>query len=254
MSFYEIRTLHIFFLIGLSFTNLACAKNIIQNCDSNNVSNSLQCIQNENQLFAKKLAALKNNEKKDFKIWENTVKNKCEGKKSYTLGDGAALIREGCYREEYKMRLKLLTQEKKLNINQTKEKNNDGFNLTHLPYNSEDHLNCLLKNNRNSCNKINLISILELSKVYNFIDESNGPSVIFPETENGVILIASPSSSESGKLIINLISLNTLGLTKEVALDAGKKILINKNYEISYTQQGKLTKISMSKNGEFIHK
>ena len=81
MSFYEIRTLHIFFLIGLSFTNLACAKNIIQNCDSNNVSNSLQCIQNENQLFAKKLAALKNNEKKDFKIWENTVKNKCEGKK-----------------------------------------------------------------------------------------------------------------------------------------------------------------------------
>ena len=68
MSFYEIRTLHIFFLIGLSFTNLACAKNIIQNCDSNNVSNSLQCIQNENQLFAKKLAALKNNEKKDFKI------------------------------------------------------------------------------------------------------------------------------------------------------------------------------------------
>ncbi len=82
----------------------------------------------------------------------------------------------------------------------------------------------------------------------------NGPSVIFPETENGVILIASPSSSESGKLIINLISLNTLGLTKEVALDAGKNILINKNYEISYTQQGKLTKISMSKNGEFIHK
>lgn len=47
MSFYEIRTLHIFFLIGLSFTNLACAKNIIQNCDSNNVSNSLQCIQND---------------------------------------------------------------------------------------------------------------------------------------------------------------------------------------------------------------
>lgn len=83
MSFYEIRTLHIFFLIGLSFTNLACAENIIQNCDSNNVSNSLQCIQNENQLFAKKLAALKNNEKKILKDGEILLKINVKEKKLY---------------------------------------------------------------------------------------------------------------------------------------------------------------------------
>jgi hypothetical protein len=52
-----------------------------------------------------------------------------------------------------------------------------------------------LKNSKAGCDKVNLIDVSALLKVYNELDENYGGSVIFPESKNGVILIASPSSS-----------------------------------------------------------
>lgn len=254
MPVLNFKLLHLIFVIGLSISNVACAKNNAELCNSSNVDKSLQCIQKENDVLKNKLKILKNNEKTDYKVWKENVEKKCEGRKNYTLGEGAALIKEECYRLEYTNRLKKNYENKNIAVKEVKETNDDGLVITSLPYNSDNHVNCLLKNNKISCSKINLINITDLAKVYNFIDESNGASVIFPETEDGVILIASPSSSDSGGVLINLISINTLGLIKQVSLDASKNVLISNNYEISYIKNGKLLKINLNKKGEFVSK
>lgn len=254
MPVLNFKLFHLIFVIGLSISNVACAKNNAELCNSSNVNKSLKCIQKENDILKNKLKILKNNEKNDYKVWRENIEKKCEGKKTYTLGEGAALIKEECYRLEYTNRLKRIYENKNTAVKEVKEINDDGLIITSLPYNSDDHVNCLLKNNKISCSKVNLINIVDLSRVYNFIDESNGASVIFPETEDGVILIASPSSSDSGKVLINLISINTFGLIKQISLDASKNVLISKNYEISYIKNGKLLKIILNKKGEFINK
>lgn len=120
------------------------------------------------------------------------------------------------------------------------------------PYNSDDHINCILKNSKTGCDKVNLIDVSVLLKVYNELDENYGGSVIFPESKNGVILIASPSSSDSGRAVINLTSVNALGLFKKITIDASNNITINENYEIFYTKNGKLLKITLNNNGEFV--
>ena len=87
--------------------------------------------------------------------------------------------------------------------------------------------------------------------MYNFLDVSNGASVVFPQTENGVTVIAQPSSSESGEPMISLVSVNALGLTKKLSLDASKNIVIDKNFRISFLKNGKLNNIIMGSNGDF---
>ena len=242
------------FLIGLSLSNVACAKDNVKLCNTNNVNESLQCMKKENEALRSKLKMLKNNQRNDYNFWRKSIENKCEGRESYTMGDGAALVKEGCYKTEYTNRLKQIYENKSANISEMKEVNDDGLIITSLPYNSDDHLNCLLKNNKVSCKKVNLIDIKDLSKTYNFIDESNGASVVFFETKNGVILIASPSSSDSGEPLMNLISVNNLGLINNISLDASKSILISKNYEVSYIKSGKPFKIALNNNGKFISK
>ena len=239
-------------VIALSISNVACAKNNEVLCNTNNVEKNLQCIQKENISLKGKLDSLKNDKKNDYLIWKKDVEKKCEGRKSYTLGEGAALIREECYKNEYIDRLKNISTNKKIVTSSIKGKNEDGLLITTLPYNSDDHINCLLNNNKASCNKVNLIDTPDLLKVYNFVDESNGASVVFPETIDGVLLIASPSSSDSGKPLINLTSVNTLGLMNKISLDASKNIFINNHYEVYYQKNGKLAKIILNKNGEFI--
>lgn len=243
---------YLIFFIGFGFLNAACAKTPISSCNSNNVNEKFKCVIKENSLLEKELNKLKNNEKKDFYLWEKRVENRCEGKKSYTLGGGIGLVKEECYRVEYINRLNEIGRGNSDFLKEINKKNDDGFHVTLLPYNTDDHINCIIKNSKASCDKVNLIDISALSKVYNELDASYGSSVIFPELKNGVILIASPSSSDSGHSVINLTSVNTLGLFKKITIDASNNIKINKNYEISYTKNGKLRKIILNNNGEFV--
>lgn len=246
----EFSHYHIFFIIGLSTLNVACAKSTTQSCGNSNVQNSLICVQKNNEILKSKLKTLKNTEKRDYIIWKNNVEQKCEGKSSYSLGEGAALIREGCYNSEYANRLDELSKNEKTLPKKT-SRNDDGVLVTSLPYNSNDHISCLLTEKNNSCNKVNLNETTDLVKTYNFINASYGASVVFPENENGILLIASPSSSDSETPNINLTSVNQLGIVHNISLDASKNILINKKYEIIYVENGKMSKLFLNKDGEF---
>lgn len=250
MIFFNYKTSQILFMTLLTISNVACAKSISDECNSNNVSKSLNCIKKQNEKLKNQLNQKNNDKKNDYNVWNKSVEKKCTGKKNYTLGEGAALVREQCYKNEYLNRLQVISMQStesqiKKNIN------DDGFIVTSLPYHSNDHINCLMTGNRNSCSKVNLIEVNKLSKVYNFLDVSNGSSVIFPETENGVTVIAQPSSSESGEPMINLVSVNALGLTNKLSLDASKNIIIDKNFRISFVKNGKSKNINMESNGEF---
>jgi len=250
MNFFEYKASKIIFITVLIFSNIACAKNIKDECNSTSVSQNLTCLQKQNKNLKTQLNLNNNAKKNDFNFWNKNIEKKCEGKKVYTLGEGAALIREECYKNEYINRLNFISS-KKSGLTKEKNINDDGFLVTSLPYHSDDHVKCLLNNNKTSCGKVNLIAVNKLSKVYNFLDLSNGASVVFPETENGVTLIAQPSSSESGEPIINLVSVNALGLTKKLSLDASKNIVIDKNFRISFLKDGKIKNIIMNSNGEF---
>lgn len=243
---------YLMFVLTLSIPNVACAKKNEVLCDTNNIEKSIQCVKRENAALSNKLELLSNDKRTDYSVWMQNIKNKCEGKKSYTLGEGAALIREQCYKEEYIDRLENISIKKNISKLDVKKKNEDGLLVTSLPYNSDDHINCLLNNNQKSCHRVNLIDTPDLLKVYNFIDESFGSSVVFPETTDGVLLIASPSTSDSGSPLINLTSVNLLGLTNKISLDASKNILINGSGEISYLKNGKPIKIILNNNGEFV--
>lgn len=250
MNYFNYKTSQILFITLLTISNVACAKNISDECNSNNVGKSLNCIAKQNEKLKNQLNQKNNAKKGDFNIWIKSVEKKCEGKKNYTLGEGAALIREECYKNEYINRLQVISKEE-TELPKNKNINDDGFVITSLPYHSDDHINCLMSANKNSCSKVNLIEVNKLSKVYNFLDVSNGASVVFPQTENGVTVIAQPSSSESGEPMINLVSVNALGLTKKLSLDASKNIVIDKNFRISFLKNGKLKNIIMGSNGDF---
>ncbi|MFW2150587.1 hypothetical protein [Acinetobacter gyllenbergii] len=134
----------------------------------------------------------------------------------------------------------------------TKLKNDDGFLITSLPYNSNAHLNCILSAQRINCGSINLIDSSRLIKVYNFINPRYGDSVVFPETSTGILLIASPSSSEAGNPEINLTTVNKFGLAKSITLDASQNIVINQKYEILYKEDRKDLKLKLNDQGEFV--
>ncbi|MCH7341137.1 hypothetical protein [Acinetobacter higginsii] len=140
----------------------------------------------------------------------------------------------------------------KASSNPAKLKNDDGFLITSLSYSSNAHLNCILSAQRMNCGSINLIDSVDLIKVYKFMNPSYGDSVVFPKTSDGVLLIASPFSNESGHLGINLTSVNKLGLVKSITLDASKNIEINQNYEILYKENAKDLKLKLNEQGDFV--
>ncbi|ENX56304.1 MULTISPECIES: hypothetical protein [Acinetobacter] len=133
-----------------------------------------------------------------------------------------------------------------------KIKNDDGFLITSLPYNSNAHLNCILSAQRMNCGSINLIDSVGLIKVYKFMNPSYGDSVVFPETSAGVLLIASPSTSERETPEINLTTVNRFGLVKSITLDASQNIVINQKYEVLYKEYGKDLKLKLNDQGEFV--
>ena len=144
------------------------------------------------------------------------------------------------------------SQIQKASSNPAKLKNDDGFLITSLPYSSNAHLNCILSAQRMNCGLINLIDSVGLTKVYKFMNPSYGDSVVFPQTKDGVLLIASPSSSKSGNPEINLTTVNRFGLVKSITLDASKNIVINRKYEVLYKEYGKDLKLKLNDQGEFV--
>ena len=157
------------------------------------------------------------------------------------MGEGTALEKEQCLRDEYIIRIKNISVN--FHKNNNIEKNDDGFPVTSLPYNSKDHLKCILENNKNSCSKVELINIIELSKVYNFLDDSFGASVVLPKSNNGLLIIVSPFSEESGEKFINLALVNSLGVVKNITLNASKNIIINNNHEVFFYKENNKSKV-----------
>lgn len=227
----------------LIFLNVACAEEQVSDCNFPNINESLQCILGENKKLIDKLNNFDNSKKNDYREWKANIRIKCENKTRYSLGEGGPLAREKCLKDEYILRIKDISGVSRQEA-RTK-KNDDGFLTTYLPYNSEDHLKCLLENNKKNCNKINLINISNLSKVYNFLDNSFGASVVLPESNNGLLIIVSPFSEESGENFINLAVVNSLGVVKNIPINASKNIIINNNYEVIFYKGNNKYKISL---------
>lgn len=252
MFFFKNRYVYTLCITILSTLGSLCTQASENKCQSDNVTKALNCISKDNNSLRKRLEDNGNLKTKDFKNWKDDTFAKCEVRLNYSLGDGAALTREYCYNDEYRNRLKYLNQPIRNIKVSSKVKNDDGFYVTVLPYNSNDHINCIMSKEKNSCDKINLIDSSKLIKVYSFISASYGDSVVFDRTRSGVLLIASPSSDESGDLEINLTSVNSLGIIKNITLDASKNVLINRDYEILYTEKGKIKKLNLNDKGDFV--
>ena len=225
----------------ISFSNIACAEKKILDCNFINFNESLQCVLEENKKLLNRLDNLNNSKKYDYREWNDKIRNNCEIKTRYSMGEGGALAKEQCLRDEYILRIKdvfeIYSQGNNLRIN------DDGFVITSLPYSSDDHLKCILENNKKNCSKVNLIGILTLSKVYNFLDDSFGASVVLPESNSGLLIVVSPFSEEGGENFINLTVVNNLGIVKNIPLNASKNIIINNNYEVIYYKGNTKSKI-----------
>ncbi|WP_130804039.1 hypothetical protein [Acinetobacter ihumii] len=220
-------------LVLLAFGSIisACADSSSVNCNKSNVYESIQCIEKENKKLIVKLDNEKNREKNDYNKWIKKIRNNCEGKISHIAGEGAGLVRNQCYRDEYLSRLSFLTT----GGTSKEEKNIHGLVVTHLPYNSVDHFKCLLKKDINSCSKVNLVSSSNLIKFYPSISPSYGDGIVLPETESGKQIIISPfedNEDEGPQLAILII--NTFGVEEKEFIPATKNVLIDKNYNLTY--------------------
>ncbi|TSH68325.1 hypothetical protein E2K73_13825 [Acinetobacter sp. RF15A] len=237
------KCLNVLLMISmLSFLNITYAEKKLLNCNLINVNESLQCVLKENKNLLYQLDGLNNKKKDDYRNWKSRIKNNCENKIRYSMGEGTALEKEQCLRDEYIIRIKNISVN--FHKNNNIEKNDDGFPVTSLPYNSEDHLKCILENNKNSCSKVKLINIIELSKVYNFLDDSFGASVVLPKSNNGLLIIVSLFSEESGEKFINLALVNSLGVVKNITLNASKNIIIiNNNHEVFFYKENNKSKV-----------
>ncbi|KQW86954.1 hypothetical protein ASC84_14630 [Acinetobacter sp. Root1280] len=122
-----------------------------------------------------------------------------------------------------------------------KDKNSDGLEVTHLPYNSQDHLKCLETNSNIDCKSINLISAGKLAQAYNFINPQYGRGVVLPESNDGKLIVISPFSDES-ETILNINIVDKFGVVKEKSLSEKTKFTIDKNYNLIYYKNGKLLK------------
>lgn len=120
------------------------------------------------------------------------------------------------------------------------EKNIHGLELTHLPYNSSDHLKCIMKNEENSCSKVNLVKSSNLTKYYSFISPAYGDSVVLPETDDSKQIIVSPFEDNEGEgpqLEISII--NAFGVVEQKTIPANKNVVIDKNYNLIYKDGNK---------------
>lgn len=86
-----------------------CGKNILD-CNFSNVNESLQCVLEENKKLLNKLDDLNNSKKNDYKEWKDKIRNTCESKTGYSMGEGASLAKEQCLKDEYILRIKNISK------------------------------------------------------------------------------------------------------------------------------------------------
>lgn len=222
--------------IFLSISSYAYAGKDQNKCDSNSVMSQTNCIKKENFSLQSQLNLQKNKQQNDYSKWLGNLKNKCEGKVNYSSGEGVWLIKEQCYNDEYKYRIKYLNDKVK-----QKQKNSDGLEITNLPYNSQDHLKCLKYNSKNSCQKINLISATKIIQIYNFVNPQYGNGVVLPESNDGKLIVISPFSDE-GETLLNINIVDKFGVVKEKTLSEESKFTIDESYNLTYLKNGKSIK------------
>lgn len=122
-----------------------------------------------------------------------------------------------------------------------KDKNSDGLDITHLPYNSQDHLKCLENNSKDNCQSVNLISSSKLTHAYNFINSQYGRGVVLPESSDRKLIVISPFSDES-ETLLNINIVDKFGVVTEKSLSEKTKFIIDKNYNLIYIKNGKTIK------------
>lgn len=123
--------------------------------------------------------------------------------------------------------------------NDAKELNYYNFEITALPYNSKDHLTCLESENKDSCQKVNLIKSSKLMKYYSFISPSFGDGVVLKETEKGSEIIILPFlANENEGVQLAIYTIDKFGVVKEKYISAQKNVAIDKNYNITYYFKG----------------
>ncbi len=228
-------------LVIITLIVSGCANSSTLNCDNNNVYENLECVKQKKDTLENQLKVKDNQKSYDYRVWLIKVKNKCEGKINYSLGEGSGLINEQCYVDEYLSRLEYLKTGKL-----TELVNSDGLKVTLLPYSSDDHKKCILKKEKNSCSKIKLISSSELLKHFPSISPSYGPSVILPETQDGKQIILSPfedNEDEGPQLSITIV--NSLGIVTEKTISTSKNVFIDNNYILKYYENGKEIKVQL---------
>lgn len=221
--------------IFILLSTLLCITKSLANCDLDNVYQNLKCTESENKKILIQLKNRNNNKTSDFKKWSSDVQKKCEGSTSYALGEGIGLIKEKCYQHEYLSRLEYL----KTGKNDTKELNYYNLEITALPYNSKDHLQCLESGNKDSCRKVNLIKSSKLVKYYSFISPSFGDGVVLKENQKGSEIIILPFlANENEGVQLAIYTIDKFGVVKEKYISAQNNVSIDKNYNITYYFKG----------------
>lgn len=113
------------------------------------------------------------------------------------------------------------------------KKDEYGFKVSLLPYNSKDHYSCYVDSDKEACSKVRLISSNYLGDHYDFISPSFGDSVVLPKTSEDKEIIVSLFEDGGGPQIIISIK-NATGELKQKTVSINKNVLIDKGYIIHY--------------------
>lgn len=98
-------------------------------------------------------------------------------------------------------------------------------------YNSETHFKCLNNTKLQECSGLNLISASEMLKNFDFINPSDGATVII--NRNDYDFFISPFEDESGHNL-RVMKVKNNKLIEEKFIYAGKKVEFNSNLQMTY--------------------
>ncbi len=217
----------LFAILSLCVTVSCLAKD--RACNATNVSNSLECIMQENEKLIFSLQMKVNNDQTKIKEIKMNVKNNCS-KVDYSLGSGSKIIKESCLNTYYK---NLLSSDNlKSNTSNLKLKNVDGYLLSDFPYNSEKHVRCL-KNYSKDCNGYNFINANDLRKEYNFINKNSNKYVVFENKENNLnIFVTTYFVKNQCNFVVT--ALNKFGVVSNFSTVCSKNITLDQKYKIKF--------------------
>lgn len=107
---------------------------------------------------------------------------------------------------------------------------NGDFPISSLPYSSKKHVECVLNEKKNNCGLIKLVATADLVKKYNFINVSDGGSVILPPNNQNYFYIISPF--DDGQMSLRVFTVKGNKLINEKIIPASKGIIINGNGKV----------------------